>query len=457
MFSFQFAPCQTKPALCQGQLWDQSVSAAVAGLQSRLLRRFFLLAAVPWWSLVLALPAQAIGFAEALQRAAQQPSHQADADAVAQRQKGDSHLPGRWGNPELQLGVGPGFASAGFAEPGTELMVMAQQPWQLQDGAKARKQAAAAERQALQAVAERRLLERSLQTAEAWLSLHTAEQLLLAAQEEATAAADLAQALVQAGKRGAVTSGDVAEAVVAAAQYKAQVLAAEGVAWHAASQLASQVGLPVAPTSHTALPAATSGPAPSPVLPEPAQWPRWLAQTESLPLVREQSLLAQAAKLRVTELRAGAGSQLVVGAQAQRNAADEWQFYGLIGLRWARHDQAQRAVSAAQAEASHAKGAAEETSRSARLVLQLALHEVAHTRESEALLSEEALPAAERLLALRLEAQKRGSGTVLDVLRARQHRLQSRANLLVAQGERRRAELAAWLLLSAIQGEGGRR
>lgn len=391
-----------------------------------------------------------MGFAEALQRAAQLPQHKADAAALRARAQGDRALPSRWGNPELQMGLGPGFAAAKFADPGLEWMGVVQQPWQLSDSAGARRRAAAAEREALQIGASRRLLERQLATADAWLALHTAERLWLARKEEAAAAKALADVLAHASRRGAALHADAAEAALAAATRQAEVLAAEGLAWHAASALASQIELAVEPTSHTQMPTATSGEPPAVTLPAESEWPTWLARAAALPVAQEQQVLAQAAKLRVGELRATASSALVVGGQAQRNAADEWQFYALVGLRWARSDRGQRATSQASADAALAVGQAAEAVRSARLALQLALHEVAHTREAEANLRDTVVPAAEALVQARTDAAARGAATTVDVLRARESRLRARIDALLARGERQRAELAAWLLLTAL-------
>lgn len=391
-----------------------------------------------------------IGFSEALQRAARLPQHRADAAALTAREVGDKTLPSRWGNPELQMGLGPGFGAARFTDPGVEWMGVVQQPWQLTNSAAARQKAAEAERAALRVSAERRLLERHLATADAWLALYAAEQLLAARREELVAATELAAAVGQAAKRGAATAADAAEAALAAASRRSEVLAAEGLAWHAASTLASHIELPVAPTSHTEIPVATSGTPPVPELPRESEWPVWLARAAALPVARERQVLADAARLKVGEIRAAAGSSLILGGQAQRNATDQWQFYALIGLRWSRSDQGQRAASQASADATLAAGEAADATRSARLALQLALHEVAHSREAEATLRDEVLPAAETLVSARSGAAARGAATTVDVLRAREARLRARMELLVASGERQRAELAAWLLLTAL-------
>jgi hypothetical protein len=87
----------------------------------------------------------------------------------------------------------------------------------------------------------------------------------------------------------------------------------------------------------------------------------------------------------------------------------------------------------------------------------LAFHDVAHAREVEAHQRDATLPAADRLVAARELALRHAAGTVFELLRARAARLRAVAELSAAEGDRRRAELDAWLLVSSLQRAGSSR
>ena len=54
-------------------------------------------------------------------------------------------------------------------------------------------------------------------------------------------------------------------------------------------------------------------------------------------------------------------------------------------------------------------------------------------------------------------ALRRAAGTVFELLRARAARLRAAAELAAAEGDRRRAELDAWLLVSSLERAGASR
>ena len=191
--------------------------------------------------------------------------------------------------------------------------------------------------------------------------------------------------------------------------------------------------------------------------PSPDDWPRWIALAHALPAAAALRWSATAARLFALEAEGAAGSSLTVGAQAQHNSSDQWQLYAMVGGRWSAFDRNQRARAHALEAARLAEGEAATAGARARVMLAQAFHDVAHARELERHQREVALPAAEGLVAAREASLRAGTGTVFEVLRARAARLRTAADAAAATGERRRAELDAWLLVSSLQRAGAGR
>lgn len=388
--------------------------------------------------------AGAITFDEALARAAQRPDVTAPEAASGARAAMDREVPGRLGNPELQVGLGPGSILPGFRDIGTEFQATLTQPWALEDLGGARRRSAQAERAWLDAERRRRLLEQRRHAARAWLALWTAQRMHHVAHDEADAAQALSAQLARGVAVGAAVTGDALEAELAAGEARARVLDAEGMMAETASALAVSTSLPPLPEP------TADGDAPNPSIPAQETWPRWVAAAAALPEAEAAGWLARAASSLAQESAANGASWLTFGAQAVRNSADQWQLYAMLGVRWSAVDRNQRARAQALGHAEIARGEMETARRRAPAVLALALHEVEHTRAMEALLRDSTVPAAERLARAREEALQRGAGTVFEVLRARSARLRARAELTAAEGRRREAELDAWLLLAAL-------
>jgi outer membrane protein TolC len=389
-------------------------------------------------------PARAVTFAEALAAAARLTDVAAPDDALAQRATLDRDTPGRVGNPELQVGLGPGATEPGFRGVGTEFQATLLVPVALDDLGGARRRSVSAEREALVAEGHRRTLEQRRHVARAWLALWTAQRTLAVIDDESRAAESLAEERQRAVSLGAAVTADAQEAALAAAEARGRTLDAEGEVSEAALELAARAGLPVAP------PPRADGDAPSPALPEVSSWPQWIARAERLPEARAAAWLARASELLAEESSANASSWASVGAQAVRNSADQWQLYAMVGLRPSVSDRNQRARAQALTQAALARGEFASARRRAAAALALALHEVEHTREVSSLLRARTTPLAEQLVAGRESALQRGAGTTVDVLRARGERLRVRTSAARAEGRRVSAELDAWLLLGAL-------
>lgn len=389
-------------------------------------------------------PARAVTFSEALAAAARLDDVAAPDAALAQRATLDRDTPGRVGNPELQVGLGPGAVEPGFRGVGAEFQATLLVPVALDDLGGARRRSVSAERESLAAEGHRRTLEQRRHVARAWLALWTAQRTLAVVEDEARAAEALAAERQRAVSLGAAVVADAQEAALAAAEARGRTLDAEGERSEAALELAARAGLGVAP------PPQADGDAPSPALPAESTWPQWIARAEGLPEARAAAWLARAAELLAAESSANASSWASVGAQAVRNSADQWQLYAMVGLRPSVTDRNQRARAQAVEQAALARGDFASARRRAAAALALALHEVEHTRERATLLRERTTPLAQALVVGRESALQRGAGTTVDVLRARAERLRVRAEAARAEGRRVSAALDAWLLLGAL-------
>ncbi len=395
--------------------------------------------------------ADAMTFEEALAAAGVRPDAIAPTEAARARASLDSRLPGRVGNPDLQVGLGPGSTNPGLRAEGVEFQSTLLLPWALDDLGGARRRSTQAERTWLDAERARRLLEQRRHAARAWFALWTAQQLQEVAHEEAVAVESLAGQIDRAVSVGAAVSADALEARVAAGEARSRVLDAEGTVAEQAAALALSTGTAPLP------PPRAEGAAPDPTLPEPETWPRWVDAAGALPEAVAGRWLARVSSLLAQEATAEGTSWMNAGAQVVRNSADQWQFYAMVGLRWSAFDRNQRARAVALGQAELARGEEAAARRRAPVVLSLALHEVEHSRAQEAWLRTSVVPAAEALVVAREEALRRGPGTVFDLLRARSARLRARASRVAAEGRRRAAELDAWLLLAALpRGEEGR-
>jgi outer membrane protein TolC len=387
----------------------------------------------------------AMTFEEALRFAGQRPSVGAPTIAAGERQSDDNGVPGRVGNPEMLVGLGPGTQSPGFRDFGVELQATLTVPIALHDVGGDRRRSVAAERSWLAIEQQRRALEQRRDAARAWITLHTAESLLRTARIEAETAQELATQLTRAVGTGAAITPDALEATLAAEEQRTRVIDAEGNVAEAAAALSLATGVMPIPRP------TTEGEVPSVSLPPPSEWEQWVAAASALPDVQAQTWMAHASQL-LAEETAGAGtSWLTVGGQVQRNSSDQYQIYALVGARWSAFDRNQRSHARAVETARLAAADAVQASARARVMMAVALHDVAHEREAENAVRTALLPAAERLVLSREQTLRQGVGTVFDLLRARSMRLHAQSDLITREGARLRAELDAWMLISSLQ------
>ncbi|MBI5609841.1 MAG: TolC family protein [Deltaproteobacteria bacterium] len=385
--------------------------------------------------------ATAIGFDQALLAAAGAPAVQAIEAALAARQQGDKHIARQPYNPELSAAAGPSLPG-----PGVSLLLGAAQSWSLADLGQVRRQAADRERSVLANAVRQQLLQANLEVAEAWIRTRSAQDQLQLAETEAQTAVELANAVTHAAARGAVLAADAAEAKWFAAEARLLVLSLEGQLRDAAGQLARTAKVAPEP------PPRADGALPRPQVPADAgTWRQRSAGVAQLPEVETLRLQAIADRARAAEVAATHGSSAAFGGQLQVDPSGALAVLATVGLRWSAFDRGERA----QAREVEAAARSEGESRAAahRLEHELAVmwHDIEHTRETEALLASEVLPAVDALVQARQAALARGAGTVVDLIRVRRARIEVLRRLAQVRGERLWAEVRGWLLLGAME------
>lgn len=403
------------------------------------------LAAAALATVALAVPLRpavvwAVSFDEALAASGGLPGVHGLQRALDARRTGDAALPSVSGNPELMVGVGPAVPG-----PVVSALLGVSQSWLLGDLPGARRDAARAEREVLAAEVRARLLQSRLAVAEAWLRLWSHQQALLLAEREVTLAVQLADTATRSAAKGVVTQADAAEARLYAAEARLEALRLEGVLRAMAGELARWSGLPPLP------PPRADGPLPRPQLPDATGWQVRTAMLEQLPPLAVARLQVTAQRAREVEAAAAAASGMVLGGQLQHDPQGNTALVATLGLRWAAFDRGQRSRAQAREATERALAEAAESTLAGRQQLALVWHEVEYARDTEAVLRDSLVPAADALLQSRELAARRGVATVFEVIRARRARLEAERLLVMTQGQRAWAEVKAWLLLAALE------
>ncbi len=396
--------------------------------------------------LVTAGPAaHALGFDDALLSASRTPRILGARAALETRNRLDADLPRQTGNPEVTVAPGLSLGSdRATGGPGLALQVGVQQSWNLANLAQARRRAAADERAALAVLLRADALEQKLGAAQAWLELWAAQSLVQATLRERQLAIELAKVVAAAAQRGVLTQADVAEADLFVSEVDLRLVGLEGDTHDRSVALARSLSLPAA-----SLPEAT-GALPQPVLPDAVAWHALILQAARLPDAVAKRLHVQAERARVLELAAQHGSMVSLGAAVQRDGQGTTAILATFGLRWGLFERGQRLASQAQETVVRADAESIHADIDAGHRLAAAWHEVEHGREREQVLRDRVVASAERLVVLRDRQFARGVGTVFDVLRARQARLEAERRRIEATAVRTWAELKAWLLYAEL-------
>lgn len=386
--------------------------------------------------------AQAVSFDEAIAFSRQSPELRGTERAIEVRRQGDAHIAGT--SQGLAIEATPGIRILSEPDRGFEGTLSIAHSWNLGDLTGARRRAARAERDVLDA--ERRALALSLRldAARRWLVLWRIERLVELVHEEGRLAEELTEATARAVAAGVRTRVDQAELEAYLAEVALRAAVLEGERHDASIELS--VAMAREPNSELR----PAGDPPRPALPDRVD----IERVEQLPQVAVERLAAAAARAREAEEAAGYAPLLSLGAQIQRESPDGVIALGVVGMSIPLFDRGQRARSIARAEAAQREGRATQARLEATRELVLAVHEVEHERRQEREIAERLVPALERLVEGRAALLRAGEGTIFALLDARRRGLEARAQAVDAQAARAWAELKLWLLLAELERAG---
>jgi outer membrane protein TolC len=387
----------------------------------------------------------AIGFDEALGHSAGTPELAGLEDAVEVKRSLDRGIPRLVYGPQIM--VMPGIRVYPEQNRGLELQTSATLPWSLEGYGPKRREAAAAETEALDVSARALALERRLAAAHAWIMLHAAEQeLALARQELALARARVER--IEAGRvAGVSTRMHVAEARADAAELQALVTELSGLVHDLGLVLARETG------ADTERPLRTRGAPPELVLPDEDELRQRFAAVDQLPAVAVERLRARALRAVSVEEQASRGHQMYAGVAAQREGSGDVALLGVVGASFA-GDRGQRQRAMMAAEARHAEARSEQRALELHAALSTVLHDLHHARERVEILREQVLPSFAELETAQTTAVDAGEGTEPELLLARRRRIAVARRLVEAEGELVWARVQAWLFLEAFAAAG---
>jgi outer membrane protein TolC len=369
-----------------------------------------------------------LGFAEALGLCAASPLVTGVAQASVAKGRMEAGLSRLTLNP--QLAVQAGYRRASAAEQGLDIQGAVSQGFHLSPFFAERQRSLRIERSALGAEAAALLFGLRLRVARIWLDLWGAQNALAEAQKEAELAVALLALVEKSAQATALTSLDVAEARAYLAEAVLTGLSIEGEVHDQGLLLWRELGRPVSQ------PARAVGEPPS------GQLPAWfgtasaeeslLGQVAQLPAVTQLRLLAEAEGGREREVHAQRGSLLYIGALGLHEPATPFALLGTLGFTPALFDRGERERAELLARQARLTGEAGQAAGAARAELAMVFHEVEHSQEVWAQLSQKALPASAEALRLRERLLVAGDETVIEVVR-------SRRNVAVLRGRVARA------------------
>ncbi|EYF08783.1 TolC family protein [Chondromyces apiculatus] len=406
----------------------------------------WLMVPLSWFGLTIAaaVPAgQAVSFDQAIGLAEQAPDVQGARRAVGAQRALAGAIPSLDANPQIL--VQPGMRVAQPENRGFEIQASLTQSWNLAGLAGARRDAARAEGQALDAAARSRALGQRLAAAQAWIALWEAQELLQVAQREVAVAAELLALVERAAAAEAATRADVADARTYQAEARLAVIAAEGVAVERGLALAREMAVPGGEG------VVAAGTLPEPALPPPGSWVSVIQRAGRLHTAEARALEARAERARLVEARAARGTQLSLGVQVQRDQPDGLVLYGVAAVTLPVFDQGERERSAVAARVAVAEGEAARAVLDARAEMRMSLHEVEHTGEVLKVIRDVLVPAVEDGLAARDKLFRAENATLLEVLLGRRQALGTRARLTQARAAEAWARVKAWILLAALE------
>lgn len=389
---------------------------------------------------------QRLSFDESIGASEQTPIVVGLTEAAEQKHQRDQKIP-RQSQP-VQVQVMPGVRVNAGDDNGFEVQATVTQGWNIAGYGKARREAAAAETEVIEADARARALEQRFGAADAWIRLHGAERRLAMARQDLALAEQLVATLEQAREAGVVTRLDVAEAQTIAAEAEAEVVNLAGEVHDLGLALARETGV------KTQSPLGTRGDYPNPPLPSDDELRQRFAEVDQLPAVQLRRLQARAALAEAREVERQSGSVLFAGGSVQLESTNQLLLFGVLGGNFG-VDRNQRGSASALARAREAEAEAEQLGVQLSAALGTALHELRHTRERVELLRDRSLPALDELIVARTAALELGEGTRALLLSAQHRRNVVARELAVAEAEHVWARVQVWLYLEALAADEG--
>lgn len=383
--------------------------------------------------------AQPVTFDEAIRFSGEVPSVEGERRALALRRSMDRRI--RRISGSTHVNVQPGYRVLQPTETGFDGQIWAAQTWNLAGLPRARRRAAAAERQGLGASLRAEALRTRIEAARAWIELYTSEGLMRAIDDEVAAAGSLERVVARAVAVGVRTASDLAEARSFTAEVALSKLSLEGRLTYARYWLSTAMGR----VPSRVLTAA--GDPPTPSLPSgDVLWQRLVRGASSLPEAEARVIAISTARARAAEVQASYGTTFGTGVVLQREAPSSMIVQGIALLQFQPFD-GQRETAVARAEM------VQEEARARTFLLELqrdmatVAHEVEHSRREARVVEESLLPAAEALVEARDRALAAGEGTVMDLLSARRRLAAARARRIEARGRQMWAEVRGFLHL----------
>jgi len=383
-----------------------------------------------------------VSFDESIGASAATPIVTGYAAAVEDKRGRDREIPRQSQNLQLQLM--PGARVNADAANGFELQTTLSQGWKLGGYGRARRSAAEAETDAVEAEARARALEQRFDAADAWIRLHSAELRLQMTEADLALARELVELYRIGLEQGVNTRLDLSEAEALEVAIEGELIALRGEVHELGLGLARAMG------SGAGTPLSTRGDYPKPELPEEAELRRRFAALERLPAVQLRELQARAALAEAREAKAASAAVVQGGASVQLESSGELVLFGVLGAQIPVGDRNQRSRASAQVRAHKAEAEAEQLALELAATLATALHDLRHTRERVELLRGRSLPVLDRLIVAREAALDSGEGTRALVLAASHQRSIVARELAAAEAAHAWAEVQAWLYLEAL-------
>lgn len=348
-------------------------------------------------------------------------------------------------NPEIL--IDPGYRFQVEQNRGVEGGISVELPWNLGGLSSRRREAAAAEGDALAEQARLTALSQRLEAARLWIELVGAERELEVVERARTIAEELVSRTVRRVELGEATALDLSRARGLVAASRVEAVDVEGRREELSLALSGIVS--DVPTTELA----TSGPLPHPELPPGDGWMNEHA-FQRVPQARLRLLQARAQRARAAEVKAEAAGELGIGAWIRREAPDDYIAGAVLSWTPALLDRGHRQRLTEESQAILALSEAELAVQDARTLVATAFHEVEHTEAKLSVLRDELVPNVDETVRLATRLVDVGEETLTELLRSQREALEARRALVRAESDHAWARVRLWLYLATLSAEG---